>query len=141
MCPVDENVLINVDVNHRGTSVLLRTSGELDEDAGQALEQALDKVTAQERDLMVDLHAVAFMDFAGLLHLLKLHRRAEGLGLKVAVTGWHPQQAMAEVAGIPGPGSATGERYALAGFRRLIEERARSARDQADFASGWLPRS
>lgn len=135
--------MINVDVNHRGTSVLLRTSGELDEDAGQALEQALDKVTAEERDLMVDLQAVVFMDFAGLLHLLELHRRAEGLGLKVVVTGWQPQpqQAMAEVAGIPGPGSATGERYALAGFRRLIEERARSARDRADFASGWLPRS
>lgn len=41
--------------------------------------------------------------------------------MRVLVTGWQhqPQQCMAEVAGIPGPGSATGERYAVAGFRRL----------------------
>ncbi|MDX3536840.1 hypothetical protein PV721_21175 [Streptomyces sp. MB09-01] len=46
---------------------------------------------------------------------------------------------MAEVAGIPGPGSATGERYALEGFRRLIEERAQRARDSEDFAAGCCP--
>ncbi|MFE6270494.1 hypothetical protein ACFVQ9_17130 [Streptomyces goshikiensis] len=48
---------------------------------------------------------------------------------------------MAEVAGMPGPGTATGERYALAGFRRLLEDRAQRARDHADFAASWLPRA
>ncbi len=38
---------------------------------------------------------------------------------------------MAEVAGIPGPGSATGERYAVSGFRRLIEERAERRQSRA----------
>ncbi|WP_404962181.1 hypothetical protein [Streptomyces sp. 147326] len=58
--------------------------------------------------------------------LIKSPSREQRLGLRVLVTGWQPQpqQCMAEVAGIPGPGSATGERYAVAGFRRLIEERA-----------------
>ncbi|MCX5195801.1 hypothetical protein OOK31_18210 [Streptomyces sp. NBC_00249] len=29
---------------------------------------------------------------------------------------------------------------ALAGFRRLLEEKAQRARERADFADGWLPR-
>ncbi|MFD9271590.1 STAS domain-containing protein [Streptomyces goshikiensis] len=135
--------MITVDAQHCGGSVLLSVSGELDGAADETLQQALDGVTACERDLLVDLHGVAVMDSDGLLHLLDLHRRAECLGLRVLVTGWQsqPQQLMAEVAGMPGPGSATGERYALAGFRRLIEERAQRARDRADFAAGWLPRA
>ncbi|MER5758780.1 STAS domain-containing protein [Streptomyces sp. NPDC002082] len=132
-----------MDVQHCGSSVLVTLGGELDEDAGAALQEALSDVTVYERDLMVDLHGMVFMDSAGLLHLLALHRRAELRGLRVLVVGWQPQpqQLMAEVVGIPGPGSATGERYALAGFRRLIEERARGARDLADFGAGWLPRA
>ncbi|MCC0100291.1 hypothetical protein K7B10_37050 [Streptomyces flavotricini] len=47
---------------------------------------------------------------------------------------------MATVAGIPGPRAGTGERYALAGFRRLLEEKAQRARERSDFADGWLPR-
>ncbi|MEV7729670.1 STAS domain-containing protein [Streptomyces sp. NPDC087917] len=127
--------MISTDVQHSGSSILLGAKGELDEEAGTALQQALDHVTGDERDLMVDLHGVSFMDSAGLLHLLDLHRRAECLGLRVLVTGWQPQpqQLMAHVAGIPGPGSATGERYALAGFRRLIEDRAQRAQDLANF--------
>ncbi|MGW6862587.1 hypothetical protein [Streptomyces xanthophaeus] len=91
----------------------------------------------------MDLHGVTVMNSDGLLHLLDLHRLAECLGLRVLVTRWQsqPQQLMAEVAGMPGAGPATGERYALAGFRRLIEDRAQRARDCADFAAGWLPRA
>ncbi|MER6393717.1 STAS domain-containing protein [Streptomyces sp. NPDC001523] len=120
---------------------MVSASGELD--AGQALQAALDGVTADERDLLVDLHGVTVLDADGLLHLLDVHRRAECLGLRVLVTGWQPQpqQCMAEVAGIPGSGSATGERYAVAGFRRLIEERARRVRDSTDLTAAWLPRS
>ncbi|MEW2136623.1 hypothetical protein AB0892_08485 [Streptomyces sp. NPDC005409] len=62
--------------------------------------------------------------------------------MRVLVVGWQPQpqQLMADVAGIRGPGSATGERYALAGFHRLIEDRAQRARDLSDFGAGWMPR-
>ncbi|MET9468003.1 STAS domain-containing protein [Streptomyces sp. NPDC006544] len=100
----------------------------------------LDDVTAGERDLMVDLHGAMSMDADGLLHLLALHRRVESLGLRVLVVGWQPQphQLMADVAGIRGRGSATGERYALTGFRRLLEERAQCARDLSDFGARWL---
>lgn len=77
---------------------------------------------------MIDVHGVALMDSSGLL-LLDLHRRAECLGLRVLVVGWQqqPQRLMAQVAGMPGPGSSTGEHFALTGFRHLIEERAQHA--------------
>ncbi|MFD3549374.1 STAS domain-containing protein [Streptomyces sp. NPDC058655] len=131
--------MITTNVQRHGT-VLVSVTGTLDEDAGEALQRALDGVTAGERDLMVDLHGAMSMDADGLLHLLALHRRAENLGLRVLVVGWQPrpQQFMADVAGIRGRGSATGERYALAGFRRLLEERAQRARDRSDFGAGWL---
>lgn len=70
-------------LQHCGSSVLVSASGELDEDAAETLQQALNSVTACERDLLVDLHGVAVMDSHGLLHLLDLHRRAEYLGLRV----------------------------------------------------------
>ncbi|MGW7459469.1 STAS domain-containing protein [Streptomyces sp. NPDC054797] len=130
-----------MDVQRCRSSLLVSASGELEEDAGVALQQALDHVTSDERDLTVDLHGVVSMNPVGLLHLLDLHRRAECLGLRVLVVGWQPQpqHLMAQVAGIPGPGSSTGERYALAGFRRLIEERAQHARDLADFGAEARP--
>ncbi|MFD3779778.1 STAS domain-containing protein [Streptomyces sp. NPDC058612] len=130
-------------VQHCGGSVLISIDGTLDEDADEALGQALARVTTDERDLLVDLHGVTAMDTNGLFHLLDLHRRAERRRLRVLITGWQPQpqQLMAEVAGIPGAAAATGERYAVAGFRRLLEDRAQRARDQADFAAGWLPRA
>ncbi|WP_051808124.1 STAS domain-containing protein [Streptomyces sp. NRRL F-2664] len=85
---------------------------------------------------MIDLHSVAFMDCAGLLHILDLHRRAECLGMRVLVVGWQPQpqQVMARVAGMPEPGSPAGARYALAGFRRLIEDRALRENDLAQYS-------
>ncbi|MFF9980417.1 STAS domain-containing protein [Streptomyces erythrochromogenes] len=133
--------MITTDIQSNGT-VLVSVSGTLDEDAGAALQRALDDVTVDERDLLVDLHGAASMDSDGLLQLLALHRRGENLGLRVLVTGWQPQpqQLMADVAGIRGRGSATGERYAVAGFRRLIEERAQRARDLSDLGDGWLSR-
>ncbi|MGW0396064.1 STAS domain-containing protein [Streptomyces sp. NPDC003042] len=102
--------MITTDVQHCGSSVLISASGQLDEDAETALQQALDGVAVDARDLIVDLHGVVSMDSCGLLHLLDPHRRAECLGLRVLVVGWQrqPQQLMADVAGIRGPGSATG---------------------------------
>ncbi|MDX2396252.1 MULTISPECIES: hypothetical protein [unclassified Streptomyces] len=122
-----------MDVQHRDYTLWAIVGGQLDADGGAVLGQVLEQVTGYERVLMVDLHGVVLMDREGLLHLLDLHRRAEGWGLRVLVVGWQPQpqQFMADIAGIRGRGSATGERYALAGFRRLIEERAHQARDLA----------
>lgn len=133
--------MITIDVQHRGTSVLLSVAGELDRGADGPLQCALDRVGSKERVLMIDMHAVPAMDSGGLLHLLDLHRRAECLGLRTLIVGWQPQpqQLMAAVAGIPSPGSATGERYAVAGFRRLLEDRAQRARDRAGPATGCLP--
>ncbi|MFF1343078.1 STAS domain-containing protein [Streptomyces sp. NPDC058290] len=86
----------------------LPARGHLGDDAGTVLERAVDHVTDCERVLMIDVYRVVFMDPAGLLHLLDLHRRAECLGLRVLVVGWQPQpqELMARSARIPGPGPA-----------------------------------
>ncbi|MCX5070960.1 hypothetical protein OHA84_36695 [Streptomyces sp. NBC_00513] len=130
-----------MDVRHCGSSILISATGKLDETAGEVLQRALDYVTMDEHDLVVDLHAVAAMDVDGLLHLLDMHRRAECLRLRVQVAGWQPQpqQCMATVAGIPGPRAGTGERYALPGFRRLLAQKGRRARDHADLVDDRPP--
>ncbi|MCC0100457.1 hypothetical protein K7B10_37945 [Streptomyces flavotricini] len=53
-----------MDVQHCGSSILISATGELDEGAGEVLQRALDHVTMDERDLLVDLHAVTAMDVA-----------------------------------------------------------------------------
>lgn len=118
------------ETERRGNTVLITLIGHLDCAAAAELRQALRDVTSDAAVLMVDLHQMPFMDTSGLLLLLDLHRRAECLGLRVLAVGWQaqPQQLMATVAGMPGPGSSTGERYALAAFRHLIEGRAERAR-------------
>ncbi|MGW7064900.1 hypothetical protein ACWGHM_41310 [Streptomyces sp. NPDC054904] len=122
-----------MDVQHRDRTLWAVVDGKLDESAGVVLDQVLAQAGGLERALMLDLHGVVLMNGEGLLHLLDLHHRAECRGLRVLVVGWQaqPQQVMADIAGIPGRHAATGERYAIAGFRRLIEERAHQARDLA----------
>ncbi|WP_262418969.1 STAS domain-containing protein [Streptomyces sp. SP2-10] len=101
-------------IQRNGASVLAHMGGHLTDEAGVHLHAALDHLTGDGRDLMVDVHGVQAMDADGLLHLLDLHRRAEQRGLRVLVIGWQEQhqQLMANIAGIPGRGPATGERFA-----------------------------
>ncbi|MFI6149725.1 STAS domain-containing protein [Streptomyces sp. NPDC051109] len=129
--------MITLDVQHCGTSVLVSVSGQLDGASGTVLQRTLDHVAAGERILMVDVHAVSTMDPDGVLHVLDLHRRAECLGLRVLIVGWQaqPRQLMADMARIPGPAARADERYALAGFRRLITERARRAQGLSALAT------
>ncbi|MFF4324571.1 STAS domain-containing protein [Streptomyces sp. NPDC001568] len=120
-----------MDVQHRDRTLWAVVGGELDESGGAALGRVLERDGGFERVLMLDLHGVTLMNREGLLHLLDLHHRAECHGLRVLVVGWQaqPQQVMADLAGIPGRHAATGERYTLPGFRRLLEERVHQARD------------
>lgn len=134
-----EPALITIDVQYHGTSVLLGIAGTLDQNAGSVLQRALDSVENSDRVLMIDMHQVPAIDTDGLLHVLDLHRRAECLGLRTLIVGWQPQpqQLMAAVAGTPGADAA--ERYAVAGFRRLLQNRAQRARDHAELDTGALP--
>ncbi|MEU4728933.1 STAS domain-containing protein [Streptomyces sp. NPDC023588] len=105
--------MITTQVQHCGGSVLVRVGGELDEEAGAVLQQALDDIAIDARDLMVDLHGVVSMDSGGLLHLLELHRRAECLGLRVLVIGWQPQPPAAHGPGRRDPRAGFGYRGAV----------------------------
>lgn len=134
--------LITITVQRRGASVLLSLAGDLGEDAGAVLQRALGSVGHHDRVLMIDMHRVPAMDTGGLLHVLDLHRRAECLGLRTLIVGWQaqPQQLMAAVAGTPALGAAPAERYAVTGFRRLLQDRAQHARNHTELTPESLPR-
>lgn len=131
--------MITRSLQYHGTSVLLGIAGNLDQKAGTVLQRALDSIESSDRVLMIDMHQVPTMDTDGLLHVLDLHRRADCLGLRTLIIGWQPQpqQLMATIAGTPGAGA--GERYAVAGFRRLLQDRAQRVRDRAESTTGSLP--
>ncbi|WP_329448269.1 hypothetical protein OG906_34710 (plasmid) [Streptomyces sp. NBC_01426] len=131
--------MISLETEQRGDTVLVSVVGGLDEMAGPALQQALDGANGGAQALMIDLHGVGWMDASGLLHLLDLHRRGECLGLRVLVVGWQPRQLLAATAGISGPGSASERRYALAGFRHLLTQRAHRTHDLAAPTASQVP--
>lgn len=129
-----------MEVQRHGGTLWLGVRGSIDADAAPLLHEALDEATPDEWVLMIDVHGVGSMDSDGLLHFLDLHRRAEVRGLRVLVVGWQhqPQQVLAQAAGMRQAGAPAAERYALAGFRRLIEERARREADLAELGDALL---
>ncbi|WP_328672622.1 STAS domain-containing protein [Streptomyces sp. NBC_00328] len=138
--PEGKLALITMEVERHGGTVLLGITGEIDAASAPLLRRALDEVTRDEGVIMIDVHGVGFMDSAGLLHFLDLHRQAEDRGLRVLVIGWQrqPQQVMARAAGMRAAGASAGERSPLAGFRRLIEDRARREADLAELGDAFL---
>ncbi|MEU9094943.1 STAS domain-containing protein [Streptomyces sp. NPDC048428] len=116
-----------------GSSVLVSAAGDLDAAAAPFLEQVLNDVQPSADVLLLDVHDVQFMDSAGLLLFLELHRRAQLRVLRVIVVGWQaqPQRVMEAVAGLPPRGGCPPGRGALAGFRRLVQERADRQRESA----------
>ncbi|MFC9247666.1 STAS domain-containing protein [Streptomyces sp. NPDC057136] len=122
---------------HTGSSVLVSVAGDLDAAAGPLLARVLDSVPSGTAVVIFDMHGVSFMDSAGLLLFLDLHRRAECRSLRVLVAGWQaqPQQLMEAVADLPGGHAYPRERAALMGFRRMVEERAERQRHLALLAT------
>lgn len=116
-----------------GSSVLVSATGDLDAAARPPLARALDSLPLCTAVVIFDMHGVPFMDSAGLLLFLDLHRRAESRGLRVLVVGWQaqPQQVMEALAELPGGSGYPRERAALIGFRRLVQERAERQRQLA----------
>ncbi|MFJ6435429.1 STAS domain-containing protein [Streptomyces sp. NPDC091416] len=114
-----------------GSSVLVSTAGELDAAAAPLLEQVLAGVRPSDTVLLLDVHEVRFMDSAGLLLFLEMHRRAQLRVPRVIVVGWQaqPQRVMEAVAGLPPHGGCPPGRAALAGFRRLVQDRADRQRE------------
>ncbi|MGW7100105.1 STAS domain-containing protein [Streptomyces sp. NPDC054838] len=119
-----------------GTSVLVSCGGDLDAAAGPALRAALAALPAGATTILLDMHGVDFADSAGLLLVLDFHRGAQALGLRVLPVGWQrqPQRVMAALANLPpdvgdAPPPPEWDRVlALAGFRRMVAQRAEAAR-------------
>lgn len=123
-------------IQHTGHMVMVAAIGELDAAAESSLRHVPGAVPPGTTIALIDVHGVPFMDSAGLLLLLDLHRRLELGGLRVLVVGWQPQpqRVMSRVAGLP---AEDGEPYAvrhsaLVGFRRMIQQRAEQQRAAAE---------
>ncbi|MGR4878679.1 STAS domain-containing protein [Streptomyces sp. LARHCF249] len=127
-------------VQHGGNTIMVSVVGELDAAAEPALREAPGALPPAATVALIDVHRVTFMDSAGLLLFLDLHRRLERSGLRVLVVGWQtqPQRLMSRVAGLPADdGDPYAARHsALVGFRRMIQQRAEDQRRAATAQAG-----
>ncbi|MEW2135582.1 STAS domain-containing protein [Streptomyces sp. NPDC005409] len=119
-------------IQHTAHRVVVTAMGDLDAAAEPSLRRVPDAVPAGTTVALIDVHGVPFMDSAGLLLLLDLHRRLELGGLRVLVVGWQPQpqRLMSRVAGLPadGDGPYAVRHSTLVGFRRMIRQRTEHQR-------------
>jgi anti-sigma B factor antagonist len=75
-----------VDVRNEDRAVVFAVEGELDLASSPTLEQAIDRVSEDDIDLLiVDLRELRFMDSTGLHALVKANKRAGEAGRKFAV--------------------------------------------------------
>ena len=82
------NAPLSVDrVDQPGGPVLLRLRGELDVHGAPLLRGQLLDLLPERPPLVVDLHALDFMDSSGLAVLLELRSRARQSGWNVSVRG------------------------------------------------------
>ncbi|MGW7450138.1 STAS domain-containing protein [Streptomyces sp. NPDC054787] len=125
-------------IQYTAPTVMVAAIGDLDAAAEPSLRRVPDAVPEGTTVALIDVHGVPFMDSAGLLLLLDLHRRLELGGLRVLVVGWQPQpqRLMSRVAGLPADddGPYAVRHSALVGFRRMIQQRAAHQRIAADRA-------
>ncbi|MFJ6794879.1 STAS domain-containing protein [Streptomyces sp. NPDC091268] len=138
-------VAFETTVQHAGNTIMVSVAGELDAAAEPALQAVPGELPPSARVALLDVHRVSFMDSAGLLLFLDLHRRLEQGGLRVLVVGWQtqPQRLMCWVAGLPADDDdpCAARQSALTGFRRMIRQGAegRRALQLSGSASGPRP--
>ena len=70
---------------------MIAVSGELDLASSPALQEELDRVSADSELLIIDLRELDFMDSTGLSVLVRAHQRAEEQGRRLAMVKG-PQQ-------------------------------------------------
>ncbi|MGH3761101.1 STAS domain-containing protein [Actinophytocola sp.] len=84
--------LLTVDIDARGTAVVVSVRGELDLATVPVLRDRLDsvgEVSAEPSPLVIDLSAVTFIGSAGLALLVDQHNRCQdrGIPLELVATG------------------------------------------------------
>ncbi len=87
----------------QGSHVRVALKGDLDLKTADPLRQALDKLSDHYRDrnLLLDLSEVGFVDSSGLGVILGRYRRLAAQGRTIAIVGVRPQvRAVLELAGI-----------------------------------------
>jgi anti-sigma B factor antagonist len=80
-----------VEVHSEDRATVIAVSGELDLASSPALQEELDRVSADSELLIIDLRELDFMDSTGLSVLVRAHQRAEEQGRRLAMVKG-PQQ-------------------------------------------------
>jgi anti-sigma B factor antagonist len=80
-----------VEVRSEDRATVIAVSGELDLASSPALQEELDRVSADSELLIIDLRELDFMDSTGLSVLVRAHQRAEEQGRRLAMVKG-PQQ-------------------------------------------------
>lgn len=69
-----------IQVDHRGRLTVVRVQGEVDAATAPRMGEALNRLLARKRHLVLDLQDVDFMDLHGLAVLMRATRRARSDG-------------------------------------------------------------
>jgi anti-anti-sigma factor len=75
----------------RGGSIILAPRGEIDYGSVSALDQALERLPADTRGVVLDMTGVTFMDMAGLHFLQRLNDYGRRHGRPVTTANWRRQ--------------------------------------------------
>jgi anti-sigma B factor antagonist len=82
---------MEIDVRDEGPVTLIRLSGDLDATMGPRLTEELDRLwTAGRRRFVLDLHAVPFVDSAGLSVLVRLFKRVRAQTGRLGLAALQP---------------------------------------------------
>lgn len=103
---------------------VVEVSGEVDLAVREPLAEVIDAAVASGCDVVVDLHAVTFLDSSGLSGFARLVRELDGTDRSVAITG---------------PSRAVRRLLVVAGFERLIREPDGEAAGSADRSAARPP--
>jgi len=83
-----------------GAAATVTVSGALDVSTVGSLEAAVNDLLAPDRRITLDLADLSICDSTGLGALVRLHRRAERMGARIALRG--PRQHVADILAMTG---------------------------------------
>jgi anti-sigma B factor antagonist len=107
-----------VEARRDGDAELITIRGELDLASGPQLQEALDRISPEETEVVIiDLRGLEFMDSTGLSIIVRAHQRLAAEGCELGLVRGSPQvQRLLELTGVA-------ERLRLAGAPEELLQR------------------
>ncbi|MFJ6797650.1 STAS domain-containing protein [Streptomyces sp. NPDC091268] len=137
MDPIESGSL-RIAMRRYGPTVHLILAGEVDQEAGAAVDRVWAGIPQDVAVVACDLHHVSFMDAAGLHHLLALQRWGRGRGVTVLVYNWQsqPQRLLRHLISLP-----QGRDQGLRSLRSMLREHSQAQLALGVTAAGERDRS